>query len=319
MPRVSIGMPVYNGENFFQEALDSVLCQTYQDLELIISDNGSTDATERICRQYAARDRRIRYCRHEVNRGAAWNHARVLELAAGEYFKWAAHDDRIAPDFLEKCVQVLDQDSSVVLVYARTRFINERGEGIGTYEPDTKGFDSPRPHVRFGVRTSRIKPPLPFLKRPLEDAHAIYGLIRTSALRTLPRFGSYGASDQLVLARLALVGRFHRLPEYLFLNRDHPQRSIRAYRGRRLQTVWLDPQNQGKVFFAEWRILREFVSAARESQIDRRERLLCYLEILKYVFWNWPRLVVDVARVCRELLTRRNRPHSPPRPVQTAS
>src|SRR5688572_10868700 len=98
-PRVSIGLPVYNGENYLAEAIDSILAQTFEDFELIISDNASTDRTQEICEAYAAKDGRIRYYRSEVNKGSAWNFNRVFELARGEYFKWAAHDDYIAPEY----------------------------------------------------------------------------------------------------------------------------------------------------------------------------------------------------------------------------
>src|SRR5882762_1549884 len=117
MPRISIGLPVYNGENFITDALESILGQTYTDFELIISDNASTDRTEALCKSYAARDPRIRYWRNAENLGAARNFNRVFELSSGEYFKWTAHDDVLAPDYLEKCIEASDRDPSVVLVY----------------------------------------------------------------------------------------------------------------------------------------------------------------------------------------------------------
>jgi glycosyltransferase involved in cell wall biosynthesis len=120
-PRVSIGLPVYNGENYLAETLDSILAQTFTDFEVIISDNASTDRTETICRQYAAQDRRIRYLRNTSNLGAAKNYNRVFELSQGEYFKWNGHDDPLAPVFLERCVAVLDRHPGVVLCFARNR------------------------------------------------------------------------------------------------------------------------------------------------------------------------------------------------------
>ena len=93
VPLVSVGLPVYNGERYLREAVDSVLGQTYVNLELVISDNASTDATEAICREYAARDPRVRYHRAERNRGAVWNFNRAFELARGEFFMWQAFDD----------------------------------------------------------------------------------------------------------------------------------------------------------------------------------------------------------------------------------
>ena len=107
MPRVSIGIPVYNGGRFIKEAIDSILAQTFEDFELILSDNASTDETEEICKEYATLDRRIRYYRNEENLGAAKNYNRVFELSNGEYFKWASHDDLCAPEYLERCIAAL--------------------------------------------------------------------------------------------------------------------------------------------------------------------------------------------------------------------
>lgn len=105
IPKVSIGMPVYNGEKFIRVALDSLLSQTFVDFELIISDNASTDGTEAICREYAARDLRIRYVRQSENRGAVVNFKFVLDDAVGEYFMWAAHDDHWGEHFLDHALR----------------------------------------------------------------------------------------------------------------------------------------------------------------------------------------------------------------------
>ena len=92
-PRVSIGLPVYNGQEFLEETLHSILNQTFNDFELIICDNASTDRTAEICRSFAKRDRRIRYYRNEINLGAAKNFNGVFFLARGEYLKWSDNDD----------------------------------------------------------------------------------------------------------------------------------------------------------------------------------------------------------------------------------
>ena len=130
IPRVSIGMPVYNGAAFLRESLDSLLSQTYEDFELVISDNGSTDGTQNICRAYATEDVRIRYYREEENRGAAWNYNRVFELARGEYFKWAAHDDVHAPTFLERCVEVVDNNPDVLWCFSRHTHVDCYGRPL---------------------------------------------------------------------------------------------------------------------------------------------------------------------------------------------
>src|SRR5579859_2443011 len=121
---VSIGMPLYNAERYLVEALDSLLAQDYSNLEVIISDNASSDGTEAICRNYAARDVRIAYHRSEVNHGAVWNFNRVFELAAGDYFMWAAYDDTRAPTFVSACVTALEGRPEAALCCTGVGFID---------------------------------------------------------------------------------------------------------------------------------------------------------------------------------------------------
>src|SRR6202011_3838576 len=137
-PTVSIGLPVYNGERYLRETLDSILAQTYHDFEVIISDNGSTDATEQICREYTARDSRIRYHRSAVNRGAAWNYNNVTALSNGKYIKHAAADDLLMPTYLERCVATLEHDQSMTVCHSRSKFIDEDGRSV----PVSPGFGS---------------------------------------------------------------------------------------------------------------------------------------------------------------------------------
>ena len=105
-PRLTLGLPTYNGEEFLAESLDALLAQTFTDFELIISDNGSTDRTGEIAREYAAKDHRVRYVHHPVNRGSTFNHNFVVEQARGELFKWVSDDDLYAPDLLQRCIDI---------------------------------------------------------------------------------------------------------------------------------------------------------------------------------------------------------------------
>jgi glycosyltransferase involved in cell wall biosynthesis len=109
-PKVSIGLAVYNGEAYLKEAVDSILTKRFTDFELIISDNASTDRTEKLCRAYAAQDERVRYHRNPTNIGGANNENQTCANGSGQYFRWAAHDDVCAPTLLEKCVAALDEN-----------------------------------------------------------------------------------------------------------------------------------------------------------------------------------------------------------------
>lgn len=124
IPAVSIGMPVYNGGSCIRAALESLIAQTFTDFELIISDNASTDDTEPICREYAARDARICYIRHEKNRGASANFRFVLDQARGEFFMWAACDDVRSPDFVSVNLDFLRNHPDFVASTSPVRFEN---------------------------------------------------------------------------------------------------------------------------------------------------------------------------------------------------
>ena len=277
--RVSIGLPVYNGEKYLEETLDAILAQTFADFELIIADNVSTDRTEEICRAYAAKDARIRYVRNEENLGPAWNHNRVFELSAGEYFKWAAHDDLMAPDLIEKCVEALERDSSVVLSHAMANVIADTDcPARGKYDIELN-TDSGKPHQRlFGLM---------FGDKKFGDhrCYQVYGLIRSAALKKTDVMGFYAHADGVLLVQLAFLGRFHKIPEYLFFPRYHETQSTQIARSQyHLYTAWFDPSKKGKITFPRWKILFKYFESISRAPINVRERVICYF------YWlNWLR------------------------------
>ena len=277
--RVSIGLPVYNGEKYLEETLDAILAQTFTDFELIIADNVSTDSTEEICRAYAAKDDRIRYSRYEKNLGPAWNHNRVFELSTGEYFKWAAHDDLIEPDLIDKCVEVLDQDPSVVLSHSMANVIADTEcSARGKYDIQLN-TDSDKSHERlFGLM---------FGDKKFGDhrCYQVYGLIRSAALKQTDVIGFYAHADGVLLVQLAFLGRFYKIPEYLFFPRYHEKQSTQIARAHyHLYTAWFDPSKQGKITFPRWKILFEYLKAISLAPATIYERAICYF------YWlNWLR------------------------------
>lgn len=213
IPRVSIGLPVYNGERYLAAALDCFLAQTFTDFELIVADNASTDRVGEIAQDYAARDARIRYHRNERNIGLSGNFNRVFELARGPYFKWAPADDVCLPTYLERCVAALDADPSVVLAYPATQFINAEDQPLDIQDP---GF-----HLVSDAAAER-------LRYVLESEHwvnAVIGLIRADALRKTRMLPAYYGGDYRLLSQLALLGKFQEIPERLMLRRIHPRSS----------------------------------------------------------------------------------------------
>ena len=297
-PRVSVGMPLYNAQRFLGETLDSILGQTFPDFELVISDNGSSDRTEEICRDYAARDARIRYYRNEVNRGAAWNHNHVFELSQGEYFKWASFDDLLAPTFLEKCVAVLDSQFDVVLCFTKFRDFDDYGTRIGAKSSKS---------CRCATKDARFRA----LIYKAHTCEEIYGVIRTLVLRKTPLIGYYTSSDQNLLAELALHGRFYEVPEVLFFHRWHAASTYRLWPNHAQRWIWFDPSAEGRVVFPYWRQCREFVSTLHRSPVDLGERLRCYYHIGSWMKECRRQLLGDAFWGLRALAIRGLKAHLP--------
>jgi len=289
-------MPVYNGERYIREAVDSILAQTYPDFELIISDNGSSDSTEQICRHYTSQDKRIRYIRNESNRGASWNHNRVFELAQGEYFKWMCHDDACDPLLLEKCVHALDANPSAILSCAKLASIDEHTSTVTPYE-DRWDLDHSRSHRRY-YRLLRFP----------DYTRAIHGLMRSHVLRKTPLIGSYPSSDVALLARLSLEGPFIEIPEYLSFYRIHPQQSISQDRFARME--WFNPGCNGRTSFPQWRLFWEYLGCIRAVSLPLTERLWCYAHLLHWPTWdrNWRRLGKDLVVALREIIKSKRHP-----------
>lgn len=299
-PRVSLGLPVFNGERFLAKTLDALLAQTYTDFELIISDNGSTDQTPQICEQYARRDGRIRYIRQSENRGAAWNFNHVFHLARGRYFKWAAHDDICRPSFLEHCVASLDADPGVVLCYARYGVIDEHDRVYTDIEAALLlGGQRPNSAVDNSARRTRLASSRPADRYEgvlLQSAWVfeIFGLIRTDALRRTGLHRPYYGSDKTLLAELSLMGRFHEVPELLFFSRRHDNQSasIPAAHGRDL---WMNPR--ASRWLSRWIRLRTawgHLMAAVRIPLPLRERFSCFIAFGRYCLqWKkWKRLLL---------------------------
>ena len=286
---VSVGLPVFNGARYLQQALDSLVGQTYENIELVICDNASTDGTADICHEYQARDKRIRYYLNEENVGAAENYNRCFRLARGEYFKWAAHDDVCAPELLARCVEVLERDPSVVVCFGEQVDIDERGARL---KKRPYGFDTAleHPYERF-CQVTRLSGSMP----------AIFGLMRADVLKRTPLIGKFAASDKVLLAELALYGRFHELDGILHYTRQHPLRSVRAYPTRQAMTEWFDPTRKGRIVFPITRLFVEYFRSVGRAPLDWRTRLRCRMSLLGWLAYHRRGLRGDAIAAVRQL------------------
>ena len=289
-PRVSLGMPVRNGEPYLEQALRSLLAQTFADFELLISDNASTDRTPSICRDYASTDRRVRYHRNEVNVGFGRNQNSVIEASIGEFFLLTHHDDIRSPEYLSRTLAVLEADPSLVVCYTNTRDIDEQGRELPRQGVHLR-MDSPDPRVRFRdiIRLDHICEPG-------------FGLTRNDVLQRTGLHGNYADSDRVLLAELALHGRFHRIPEFLFFRRAHAQQSTAIAPDRQARTVWFNPAYGDQLIFPHFRELREYLAVIRRVPAGRLDRVSCYAAMLRWIVTYRKRLLGDLDFAAREVL-----------------
>lgn len=277
--KLSIGLPVFNGERFLSEALDSLIRQTFKDFEIIICDNASTDRTAEICSAYANRDRRIRYHRNEKNIGAAANFCLAFGFSKAPLFKWAAHDDLYLPSYLSSCVSTLDNDPGVVLAHSATAFIDDAGDvfpfetGTGRYiDPRTGVLQTPdSPSIaESGGPASRF---WQVLSRARWGSH-IFGVMPRQALERTKILPNFAGSDRVTLAELAVLGRFKCTSDRLYLKRFHEggswalnQKELKSFLGG------------GKNYSRRHRQVEAFFSAPWGKPVGFLDKSVCTLMV----------------------------------------
>ncbi|EKD84376.1 MAG: glycosyl transferase family 2 [uncultured bacterium] len=196
--KVTIGLPVYNGEKYVEQAIKSVLSQTFTNFKLIISDNASSDRTEEICRGFAATDCRITYLRRDSNLGAINNFQSILESTDSEYFMWLASDDMLIPNFLDRAVATLDQDTGCGLVFCDYLIRNlETSEETAA---NVCSSNSKHAFIRCLIRLLDMCPSM------------IYGLFRLSCLKNV-NLENFDFADVHFVMQIAIKDRIKILCE----------------------------------------------------------------------------------------------------------
>jgi glycosyltransferase involved in cell wall biosynthesis len=265
-PRIVIGLPVYNGENFVRRALDSILSQTFTDWRVIIGDNCSTDATGEICQEYAKQDNRISYHRHSENIGAAKNFNFVFQPGNAPYFKWAAHDDTFQPEYLAKCIELLDRDPTLAIAHCPALEIDGDDKVINTYDRDIR-LNSNRPRDRFW--------------RILWVRHftEVFGVMRSDLVAKTKLYGSYIGSDRNLVAEMILLGDVGYVEEYLFSRRHHKTSYMASVFDSQERLKWFDPTSK-KPVFKGLVITQEYLSSIMTLPLPATERLACLKVLL---------------------------------------
>jgi glycosyltransferase involved in cell wall biosynthesis len=275
-PPISVGVPVYNGEKYLRVALDALLKQTFADFEIIICDNASTDATQAIAQEYAARDPRIRYVRSAKNIGANGNFHYVFTLARGQYFQWNSVDDYFAPVYLEKCKAVLDSDAGAVLCCAKVSVIDEAG-AIIEQSKDAQELPQTSAAERFKQKFAQDS-----------RNNTLYGLIRSEVLRKTKVVENYTGSDNVLMEHLALYGRFREVPDYLFFRRTHPDAFTYAPTIERIRQFYAPEaaSGGGKFGLVASRHIFEYARIISSTPIPLADRAALVSFLLRTAWWK---------------------------------
>lgn len=262
--RVAIGLPVYNGQNYLRDAIESILAQTYSDFRLIITDNCSTDGTQDICREYAAKDRRIEYHRHAENIGAAPNFNSAFHYAGDcEYFKWAAHDDVMGKDFLKVCVQKLEADRSLSIAHTLSVRIDKDRKSVGTYDSE------------FPLNGNKVRDRF-YRILWVDHFTEIWGLMRSSYLKKTILYGSFIGSDRTLLAEMLLQGDIAYVPEYHFFRRDHAENYCNSKRSNEDRLKWFDPKKKNSKMRNGPAKVWYYVAAIGRLPMPMADRVACF-------------------------------------------
>jgi glycosyltransferase involved in cell wall biosynthesis len=305
-PRLSIGLPVYNGESYLAESIESLLGQTFEDFELIISDNASTDCTADICRRYAKQDSRVRYVRQPRNIGLSPNHNFVFAEARGELFKWAAADDLYARDLLRHCVEALDEHPDVVLAHAWEAAIDDAGAVTQAmeYPLTTDSASAPQRFRSFLFGSSGLfesvngdgRDLIRLDNRGILRACDEYGVIRSDVLRQVAPLGSYHHSDRIVVCELVLRGRFHITPNWLYFRREYPDRTYNTSPSVHARCAILDPVRASRLRHPTGRLLAEYmwgyITAIQRAPLSPADRRECYRQMARWTLDRATSMVV---------------------------
>ena len=306
-PVVSIGFAVYNGEKYMSEAIESLLRQTFENLELIICDNASTDSTESIARGFAASDGRVRYVRNDTNIGGARNENKTFRLSRGKYFRLAADDDVCDPELIERCVTALELAPDAVLCATYIRKIDEFGDQTGDLMPLLGTATSPSRRFRE-------------LYTLQHDCELTYGLIRSSVLARTDLQMNYTDSDRTLLCELALHGRFVIIPEFLFSKRYHPGMSTQVFPDWYSRMRWFDSSyDDDHVLMPHWEQLTHYLRIIARAPISFTERRRCFTAMASWLVTEnrWRDLRHDILVTAKRLMRRGYRtirPRSTPVP-----
>jgi glycosyltransferase involved in cell wall biosynthesis len=285
-PVLTIGVPVYNGERYLAAAVGSVLAQSFDDFELIISDNASSDGTEAVGRRLAASDHRVTYRRNVKNVGLSANFNLLVPLARGRLFKWAPADDALRPGYLERCVAVLDADPSVALAYPKTDFVDSDGAPLDLEDPG------------WNLTSDDVSERLLYAILADQFMNCVLGVIRTDALRRTRLMPRYPGGDYRMIAELLVIGKCVEVPERLYVRRIHKGSTA----GNVADMPWLRRYYSGsrpEMRAAFWRLCADRAGIVARAPIPARRKAQLLARLAVSMGHQRRRLIRELTELAR--------------------
>lgn len=192
-PLVSICIPTYNRAGKLRQAVSIALAGKYRNIEVIISDNGSSDDTSMVGEEFAARDSRVRYFRHSKNMGPTKNFEFARQQAKGEYFLWHSDDDYLSPEYIPSCVAALESNASLVLASGLAAY--HRGDRIITHLGNIMHLESASSLIRVTRYLFQV-----------QDNSIFYGIYRKTAVKSAQLPNCLGG-DRIWMCETLLHGK----------------------------------------------------------------------------------------------------------------
>lgn len=284
-PRLSIGVPVYNGADYIAEAITSHLEQDFSDFELVVSDNCSDDGTADIVNEFVTTDNRVSYSRNDTNVGGPANFNRLFRLTNGELFRWAAADDRIEPGYLSKVIAMMDADPNIVIGHSNALLIDPKSEPMLQMDQGYLGGDGFMEAIKLqapaGDERFQSEQPHERIDAVINNNHRnfyIFGIMRRTTMMQTRLHGAFYGGDRTLLVEMALRGTFRKVDEPLFASRSHAKNSGR----NGLNFEELKEHGASDLSFAAM-VMKGYVNAVKAAGLSKADQRKCMAVIAKKV------------------------------------
>lgn len=285
--KLTIGLPVQNGARHLEACLDSMLSQDIDGLEVIVSDNASTDRTPEILGDLASRDPRLKVFHQPINLGAARNYDFCFYKSASRYFKWQAHDDILAPGYLASTVDALDKDQGAVGVHTQTQLVDENARPL-VYDADSRGYVDDTGFVwkqglddLSGLSDEDPVSRFAAVLRNCHNSFEFFGVWRRESMLGSGLHLPFWGSDRVFLAEMSLRGRIRVLEPRLFQRRCHVEQASSLPVNEAVR--WIDPEKRFMPFFSvQGAHFRACWRAISRSPVKESEKRRCRLALLRH-------------------------------------